>query len=108
MNPDVAGAGIATLKEAVVAAYDRGQTALAVDPELQNLFPPGFLMARRDYYELVSRFLRADPADLDPWTQDATAYLRAEGYGDGQIETVTKSIYHFRMFFDRMRFLYCR
>ncbi len=108
VNPDVAGAGIATLKDAVVAAYDRCQTALAVDPELQNLFPPGFLDARRDYYELVSRFLRADPADLDPWTQDATAYLRAEGYGDGQIETYTKSIYHFRMFFDRMRFLYGR
>jgi hypothetical protein len=108
VNRDVADAGIAALKEAAVAAYDRGQAALAVDPELQNLFPPGFLNARDHYYELVSRFLRADPADVDPWTQDATAYLRADGYGDAQIETYTKSIYHFRMFFDRMRFLYCR
>ena len=36
------------------------------------------------------------------------AYLRAQGYGDEQIATYTKSIYHFRMFFDRMRFLYSR
>ncbi len=108
VDPDVADAGLAALKEAVVAAYDRAQAEVAVNRELQDLFPPGFLDARRDYYELVSRFLRADPADLEPWTQDATAYLRARDYSEEQIATYTKSIYHFRMFFDRMRFLYSR
>jgi hypothetical protein len=108
VDPDVAGAGVAALKDAVVSAYDRGQAELAVNRELQNLFPAGFLDARRDYYELVSRFLRADPAHLDPWTQDATAYLRTQEYSAEQIATYMKSIYHFRMFFGRMRFLYAR
>jgi hypothetical protein len=108
VDPNVAGTGLAALKNAVVAAYDGAQAELAVSRELQDLFAPGFLDARRDYYELVSRFLRADPADLDPWTQDATAYLRAQDYGEEQIATYTKSIYHFRAFFRRMRFLYSR
>ena len=108
VDPDVAHTGVAALKEAAAAAYDRGQAELAVNRELQDLFRRGFVDGRRDYYELVSRFLRADRADLDPWTQDATAYLRARGYGDEHIATYTKSIYHFRMFFDRMRFLYGR
>jgi hypothetical protein len=106
VDPDVAG--LAALKEAAVAAYDRAQAELAVNRELQDHFPAGFLDARRDYYELVSRFLLADPADLDPWTQDAMAYLRAHGYGEERIATYTKSIYHFRAFFRRMRFLYSR
>jgi len=108
VDPVVAGAGVSALKEAAAAAFDRGQAELAVNRDLQDLFPRGFLDARGDYYELVSRFLRADPADLNPWTEDASAYLGARGYPAEQIATYTKSIYHFRRFFDRMRFLYAR
>jgi hypothetical protein len=108
VSADVADAGLAALKEAASAAYGRGQAELAVNRQLQDLFPRGFLGARRDYYELVTRFLGADLADLGPWTQDATSYLRAKGYGDEHIATYTKSIYHFRVFFDRMRFIYFR
>ena len=108
VSAEVADAGLAALKEAASAAYDRGQAELAVNRQLQGLFPRGFLDGRRDYYELVTRFLGADLADLDPWTQDARAYLRAKGYGEEQIATYTKSIYHFRVFFDRMRFIYSR
>jgi hypothetical protein len=108
IDPDVAGAGVAALKEAAAAAFDRGQAELAANRDLRALFPHGFLDARADYYELVSRFLRADLADLDPWTEDASVYLGARDYPAEQIATYTKSIYHFRRFFDRMRFLYAR
>jgi hypothetical protein len=108
VSAEVADAGLAALKEAASAAYDRGQAELAVNRQLQGLFPRGFLDGRRDYYELVTRFLGADLADLDPWTQEARASLRAKGYGEEQIATYTKSIYHFRVFFDRMRFLYSK
>jgi hypothetical protein len=108
VDPEVGAAGVAALEAALVAAYDRGRAALAVNHELRALFRPGFLDARGDYYELVSRFLRADLENLDPWTEDAAAYLGGRGYGDEQVATYTKSIYHFRRFFDRMRFLYSR
>jgi len=108
VSAEVADAGLTALKAAAREAYDRGQAELAVNRQLQDLFPQGFLDARGDYYELVARFLRADLAELDPWTQDATAYLWAKGYGDEHIATYTKSIYHFRIFFDRMRFIYLR
>jgi len=108
VGDDVADAGLGALKAMARAAYDRGQAELAVNRELQEVFPQGFLDARRDYYELVARFLEADLADLDPWVEDARAYLRAKGYGEEHIATYTKSIYHFRIFLDRMRFIYSR
>jgi hypothetical protein len=108
VGPDIGDAGLKSLEAATAAAYDRTQAALAVNHELQDLFYPGFIKGRRDYYELVSGFLQTDPGDLDSWKRQADAYLRAEGYGEELMATYTSSIYHFRGFFEQMRFLYSR
>ena len=102
----VADAGVQSLQESLRDAYRKTQQQLDTNRELQNLFYPEFIARHRDFDRMVAGFLASDPAQIELWRAEATAYLNARGYGDELAAESVQAISQFRGFFERMRFLY--
>ena len=105
---EVGDAGLKRLEEATVLAYDRTQSQLGSNHELQNLFYARFLQGYRDFDFLVPGFLKTDPSQIESWKREAAAYLSTKGYEDELINEYTNAICRWRAFLERMSFLYAR
>ena len=108
VSSEVGGAGLKSLEEAMSGAYDRTQSQLDTNLELRALFYPQFLEGYRDFDELVPGFLEANPSQAESWKAEAAASMKAKRYDDELIAEYTKTISHFRGFFERVSFLYSR
>jgi hypothetical protein len=108
VSSDVGDAGLRSLKDTLRTAYQKAQAELTTNQELRKLFYPRFLDGYRDFDELVPGFLERDPSQIDSWEAEADDYLRNKGYESELIAEYTKTVSHFREFFEQMSFLYSK
>ncbi|MBV9675454.1 MAG: hypothetical protein JO185_03915 [Acidobacteriaceae bacterium] len=108
VSSDVGDAGLQSLKEAMRAAYLGTQSQLANNQALRELFYPEFLEGYRDFDELVPNLLKTDPSQTESWKMEAEAYLKDKHYNNELIAEYTKTLSHFRGFFEQISFLYSK
>jgi len=108
MSSHDSDAGVQSLEDALLAAYDKTQSQIAANPELQSLLYPEFIARHSDFDKLVAGFLETDASQVDDWKDEATAYLKSRNYYDELIAEYPPAIANHRSFFERMRFLYSR
>src|SRR5262249_4545860 len=92
VSSEVGDAGLKRLEEATVLAYDRTQSQLGGNHELQNLFYPRFIEGYRDFDQLVPGFLKTDPSQMEFWKCEAANYLRTKGYEEELITEYMNAI----------------
>jgi hypothetical protein len=107
VSPEVGEKGVSSLEQSLSSAYRKTQSQLDSDPQLQSIFYPRFIERHRDFDELVPWFLNRDPSDAESWKVEAAEYLGTK-CGDELAAEYAKIVCHFRNFFERMRFLYCK
>jgi hypothetical protein len=108
LSPETGDAGLKALEEAATMAYQKTQSQLDADLELQSVFYPRFIEGHKDFDKLVPWYLNTDPAEAESWKVEAAAYLKAKNYDDELVAEYTKTVCHFRAFFERLSFLYRR
>jgi hypothetical protein len=72
------------------------------------MFYPRFIEGHKDFDKLVPWYLNTDPAEAESWKVEAAAYLRTKNYDGELVAEYTKTVCHFRAFFERLSFLYRR
>ena len=108
VSQEIGDAGIKALEDATCAAYRHTQGQLDSNAALQGVFYARFIQGYRDFDDLVPWFQRTDPLEIESWKQEALAYLKGRGYEDELAGEYVKTVSHFRAYFERMSFLYCR
>jgi hypothetical protein len=101
-------AGLASLEDAVAAAYHQTKSQLATNQQLRDLFYPAFLKGHRDFDELLPSLLQTSPSEEESWTIEAQSTLRKKLYGEELVAEYTKALRSRRKSFERISFLYSR
>jgi hypothetical protein len=108
VKQETSEAGVKALENAAASAYRHTQDQLDSNAQLRTFFYDRFLQGHRDFDHLVTWFLPQEAGVVDAWKVEAAAHLRGRGYEEELAAEYVKTISHFRAYFERMAFLYCR